>query len=260
MIAAYSDPAARPGEDQRADRGERVRPAHARRAPRRRRGRHPERRRRRLLRRRAEPKAEWQGDTIGFIGRIDEPRKGLPVLMEALPKILAERPGRPAAGRRPRRRGGGRRGAARRAARPGRVPRHGQRRGQGPAAAQRRPLRRAQHRRRELRHHPGRGDVGGRARCSPATSTPSPRSWTRARPGNCSPTRTRTRWPPRRYACSATRTRLRRAARARQPPRAALRLVDRRRGHPGRLRDGHHRRGRSHRRGWPERTSSLAKD
>jgi phosphatidylinositol alpha-mannosyltransferase len=42
---------------------------------------------------RAEPKKEWQGETIGFIGRIDEPRKGLPVLMRALPKILAERPG-----------------------------------------------------------------------------------------------------------------------------------------------------------------------
>ncbi|GAA2394751.1 glycosyltransferase family 4 protein [Streptomyces glaucosporus] len=45
----------------------------------------------------AEPRAEWQGsgeaDTIGFIGRIDEPRKGLPVLMRALPRILAERPG-----------------------------------------------------------------------------------------------------------------------------------------------------------------------
>ncbi|MFG2095024.1 glycosyltransferase family 4 protein [Streptomyces sp. NPDC048612] len=40
----------------------------------------------------AEPKAEWQGRTIGFIGRIDEPRKGLPVLMEALPAILAEVP------------------------------------------------------------------------------------------------------------------------------------------------------------------------
>ncbi len=55
----------------------------------------------------AEPKAEWQSDsardpdggdggrrggTIGFIGRIDEPRKGLPVLMKALPKILAECP------------------------------------------------------------------------------------------------------------------------------------------------------------------------
>ncbi|MFJ6570299.1 glycosyltransferase family 4 protein [Streptomyces sp. NPDC091292] len=41
----------------------------------------------------AEPREEWQGGTIGFIGRIDEPRKGLPVLMKALPRILAERPG-----------------------------------------------------------------------------------------------------------------------------------------------------------------------
>ncbi|MFF9344122.1 MULTISPECIES: glycosyltransferase family 4 protein [unclassified Streptomyces] len=42
---------------------------------------------------RAEPKAQWQGETLGFIGRIDEPRKGLPVLMKALPRILTERPG-----------------------------------------------------------------------------------------------------------------------------------------------------------------------
>ncbi|GAA3194606.1 MULTISPECIES: glycosyltransferase family 4 protein [Streptomyces] len=52
---------------------------------------------------RAEPKAAWRsgagaagqeaGATIGFIGRIDEPRKGLPVLMRALPAILAEVPG-----------------------------------------------------------------------------------------------------------------------------------------------------------------------
>jgi len=41
----------------------------------------------------AEPKKEWQSGTIGFIGRIDEPRKGLPVLIRALPAILAERPG-----------------------------------------------------------------------------------------------------------------------------------------------------------------------
>lgn len=41
---------------------------------------------------RAEPKKEWQGETLGFIGRIDEPRKGLPVLMRALPRILTERP------------------------------------------------------------------------------------------------------------------------------------------------------------------------
>ncbi|KUN84803.1 alpha-(1-2)-phosphatidylinositol mannosyltransferase [Streptomyces bungoensis] len=56
----------------------------------------------------AEPKPEWQseearssveggggtraGGTIGFIGRIDEPRKGLPVLMRALPAILEARP------------------------------------------------------------------------------------------------------------------------------------------------------------------------
>ncbi|MFF5706680.1 glycosyltransferase family 4 protein [Streptomyces sp. NPDC012794] len=36
---------------------------------------------------RAEPKAEWSGGTLGFIGRIDEPRKGLPVLMAAFPAI-----------------------------------------------------------------------------------------------------------------------------------------------------------------------------
>ncbi|MET8982312.1 glycosyltransferase family 4 protein [Streptomyces sp. NPDC004539] len=53
---------------------------------------------------RAEPRAEWQGggasgpagvqgETLGFIGRIDEPRKGLPVLIKALPRIFAERPG-----------------------------------------------------------------------------------------------------------------------------------------------------------------------
>jgi phosphatidylinositol alpha-mannosyltransferase len=41
----------------------------------------------------AEPNPDWQGGTIGFIGRIDEPRKGLPTLMRALPKILAGRPG-----------------------------------------------------------------------------------------------------------------------------------------------------------------------
>ncbi|WP_413806142.1 glycosyltransferase family 4 protein [Streptomyces sp. OE57] len=41
----------------------------------------------------AEPKEEWQRETIGFIGRIDEPRKGLPVLMRALPKVFEARPG-----------------------------------------------------------------------------------------------------------------------------------------------------------------------
>jgi phosphatidylinositol alpha-mannosyltransferase len=42
---------------------------------------------------RAEPRPRWQGGTIGFIGRIDEPRKGLPVLMRALPGILRRQPG-----------------------------------------------------------------------------------------------------------------------------------------------------------------------
>ncbi|GAA4874733.1 glycosyltransferase family 4 protein [Kitasatospora terrestris] len=48
----------------------------------------------------AEPEPAWQGraldggaGTIGFIGRINEPRKGLPTLLAALPRILAERPG-----------------------------------------------------------------------------------------------------------------------------------------------------------------------
>ncbi|MER5872006.1 glycosyltransferase family 4 protein [Streptomyces sp. NPDC002044] len=40
----------------------------------------------------AEPKAEWGGQTLGFIGRIDEPRKGLPVLMAAFPKIVESCP------------------------------------------------------------------------------------------------------------------------------------------------------------------------
>ncbi|NJQ05559.1 glycosyltransferase family 4 protein [Streptomyces lonarensis] len=46
---------------------------------------------------RADTRPEWTGTpeapTIGFVGRIDEPRKGLPVLMRALPEIVAQRPG-----------------------------------------------------------------------------------------------------------------------------------------------------------------------
>ena len=33
------------------------------------------------------PQEKWQGNTIGFIGRFEEPRKGLSVLLEALPVI-----------------------------------------------------------------------------------------------------------------------------------------------------------------------------
>ena len=40
----------------------------------------------------AEPRPEWGGGTIGFVGRINEPRKGLPTLLEALPAIIAARP------------------------------------------------------------------------------------------------------------------------------------------------------------------------
>jgi len=36
---------------------------------------------------RGKPEAKWSGNTIGFIGRFDEPRKGLSVLLEALPII-----------------------------------------------------------------------------------------------------------------------------------------------------------------------------
>lgn len=43
------------------------------------------------------PQARWEGrpgaPTIAFLGRIDEPRKGLPVLLSALPEVLAHVPG-----------------------------------------------------------------------------------------------------------------------------------------------------------------------
>jgi len=43
----------------------------------------------------AEPLPGWPGDggALFFIGRLDEPRKGLPVLLEALPRIIASHPG-----------------------------------------------------------------------------------------------------------------------------------------------------------------------
>jgi len=41
------------------------------------------------------PRREWLGDdgTISFLGRMDEPRKGLGVLTKAVPALVAERPG-----------------------------------------------------------------------------------------------------------------------------------------------------------------------
>ncbi len=46
---------------------------------------------------RAEPRAEWMGTperpTIAFLGRMEEPRKGMPVLAAALPEVLRAVPG-----------------------------------------------------------------------------------------------------------------------------------------------------------------------
>lgn len=43
----------------------------------------------------APERPEWRGEqgSIGFIGRMAEPRKGLPVLLEAMEQVLAQRPG-----------------------------------------------------------------------------------------------------------------------------------------------------------------------
>jgi phosphatidylinositol alpha-mannosyltransferase len=43
----------------------------------------------------AEPREEWRGSsgTLGFIGRLDEERKGLPTLLAALADVVAARPG-----------------------------------------------------------------------------------------------------------------------------------------------------------------------
>jgi phosphatidylinositol alpha-mannosyltransferase len=43
----------------------------------------------------AQPEPAWQGEggTVGFIGRLDEPRKGLPTLLAAMESVVARRPG-----------------------------------------------------------------------------------------------------------------------------------------------------------------------
>ena len=43
----------------------------------------------------AKPRAQWQGSggTLSFLGRLDEPRKGLPVLLAAWPRIFTAQPG-----------------------------------------------------------------------------------------------------------------------------------------------------------------------
>ena len=77
----------------------------------------------------AEPRAGWRGagGTLGFLGRIDEPRKGLPTSAGRVAGWSPARPGVRLLVAGPRRRRGGRRGRARRGARRGDVPRHGQR-------------------------------------------------------------------------------------------------------------------------------------
>jgi phosphatidylinositol alpha-mannosyltransferase len=40
----------------------------------------------------AQPRPEWQGKTLAFIGRFEEPRKGLGILIDAMPQILAAHP------------------------------------------------------------------------------------------------------------------------------------------------------------------------
>ncbi len=43
----------------------------------------------------ASPREEWRGEggTVGFIGRLDEARKGLPTLLAAMTEVVAARPG-----------------------------------------------------------------------------------------------------------------------------------------------------------------------
>ena len=42
----------------------------------------------------AEPRPEWRGEdgTVAFVGRIDEPRKGFPLLTEAFTRVATDRP------------------------------------------------------------------------------------------------------------------------------------------------------------------------
>ena len=158
--------------------------------------------------RKADPLPGWPGPggAIGFLGRLDEPRKGLPVLLKAFEILGPQRPGlrlliagpaadaeevlhRVPAG----------------PARPGGAARAGQRGGQGPRAALGRRVLLAEHRRRVVRHRDRRGD-GGRACPSwPATSTRSGRCCAAGRRASCSPPATPATWPARPAGCWTTR-------------------------------------------------------
>ena len=43
----------------------------------------------------AQPRPEWRGDegTVAFVGRLDEPRKGFPLVAEAFGRVARDRPG-----------------------------------------------------------------------------------------------------------------------------------------------------------------------
>ena len=169
-----------------------------------------------------------QAPTVAFLGRIDEPRKGLPVLLAGA-AAGAARPSRacgcwsPAAvTRRPRERWPADVAAA--------VEFLGgvERRGQGRPAALGRRVRRAAHRRRELRHRAGRGDE---RRCAGRGQRPggaSPRSWTAAARARCSAPATPRPGRRVRRRCSRDPAGAARCAAAPAPAVRPLRLVGRR--------------------------------
>ena len=210
MPAAYAIAADRAGEGQRADRGQRARPrrpssstsaatpslipngVHVRAFA----GADA-----------ARPAGRAPGGTLGFLGRIDEPRKGLRRAARGAAARSSRRAPDVAAARRRagRRRRGARRPAAR-AARPRALPRARS------ATRTRRALLRSvdvyvapEHRRRELRHRAARGDggrgagAGQRPRRVPAGARRRARAGALFRVGDA-PT-----WPSTRSRCSATR-------------------------------------------------------
>ena len=178
------------------------------------------------------------GPTIGFLGRYDEPRKGLPVLLEAMRTVVRDHPGARllVAGRgdpeRVRRAGGRGAGAARDAA--GRADRAGE--GGVPALGRR--LLRAQPARGVLRRRPARGDGRRRAGGRQRPGRLRPGAGGRRRRGARAAGATPPRWPARCAACSATPPAGPSWPRPGRRRRRRLRLVGRRRPHPRRLRDG----------------------
>ena len=160
LNALPGGPAAVHGEDHRPDRGQRTGQAGAGRAPRRRRGDHPQRGRRAVLRD-GRPRCRAirsAGGTIGFVGRFDESRKGMAVLLDALRLMVPTRPDLQLLVA-----GSGDEKDLREPAGPElagalRIPRPGVGRRQGLDAAVAGHLLRPEHRRRELRDHPDRGD------------------------------------------------------------------------------------------------------